>query len=198
MSISLFASLITILALTPLWTHQLYLTSFNRQKTMIALDNAAIVLGRQDRMTLNFVEKANETIKLIELIHHPIHFAVVSGIASPQVVAQDVSLEATLKEIHFTSRRVADVKWASSLSSAIAEVGRLGTEVIQHQRGLTSPLIKKRCAICNLDTFWLVDANRTDSFLRVKSGDWISAVWVRLLKSLNKNKADWNYQLSLR
>ncbi len=197
MSISVLAALVTILGLAPVWTHELFNNSFLRQKTTIALDNAAIILGRQDRTTLNFLVKANRTVSLMEVIHHPIHLAVVMGIATPNLIAQDVSLERAISEIHKGAKTIANVNWARASLMANSELRRFGISVVQKQRAERAPLIEKNCPVCHLGSHWEIDHAIKDTFLRVGNRSWIPAIWIKLVGESLVNGKKWNYKLSL-
>lgn len=197
MSISILYPLITVMVLAPLWSHQIFRDSFERQKMKIAIDNAAISIGRGDRQIFNFVENSNKAIKALEAIHHPIHLAVRSGMASPQLASQDLALEISLKELHLTTRKLAETKWMSSTLLAGSEVGRLGVYLNGIQRSKTCPLNGTRCPICNLEVYWKIDVLRTDSFLNVQIGEQTSALWTKIIKKLSGRGTEWNYYLSL-
>lgn len=47
MLFSIFITALIPLFLAPVWTHELFKSSFEKQKNIIALDNAAILLGRE-------------------------------------------------------------------------------------------------------------------------------------------------------
>lgn len=194
MSISLFVSLIIILVSAPLLTHQLFSGSFERQKNKIALDNAAILLGRRDRSTFNFIARSNRVADFLETIHHPIHLAARSGLGSTQLMAQDLSLESAIRELHFSSQQFAKANWTGSLISANAEMHRLGSWLAQQRRSLVAPLIGKRCPVCHLEAYWIVDSSQTDSYLRAQSGSLVTWLWIRM----SQTQSNWNYHLSLR
>lgn len=197
MSISILYPLITVMVLAPLWSHQIFRESFERQKMKIAIDNAAILIGRGDRQIFNFVENSNKAIKALEAIHHPIHLAVRSGMASPQLASQDLVLELSLKELHLTTRKLAETKWISSTMLVGSELGRLGGYLKGIQRSKTCPLNGRRCPICNLELYWKVDALRTNSFLNVQMGEQTSFLWTKIIRKLSSRGAEWNYYLSL-
>ena len=195
MSISILFLAILGLAIAPFWTHQMFNDSYLRQLTQIAMDNAAIKLAQQDRVTLNLIETSNNLMTLLEKIHHPIHLAIASGMGSAQLLVQDKALEASIKEIHSNTFFIANWKWSESFLTAVGEMTRLGVILSNKKRLSRPPIFSKRCSLCYRENFWAIDSSQTNSWLKGIKNSWSPAIWIKLRSYSDITRTQWNYHL---
>src|SRR5689334_1639388 len=98
MSLSLIAVLGVPLFLLPLSTHHIYEQVYDRERAAIAVDNGAILMGREFRSLLNRWRWVETQVKRWEVIHHPVHLcASIPSPIQPACEAKDRALELALE-----------------------------------------------------------------------------------------------------
>ncbi len=197
MSIPIFITLMVPLFLAPLWTHQIMNLSFLRQRTFLALDNAAILLGREDRLVFNFLLKSNRFIAGLEKIHHPIHAIVRAGGASPNLVAQDAALEIVINQSHKGAIVYSTGIWKIAELKILTELRRMGTSLLNLKRETKVPVVGVRCPICFLEARWEINSRNANTYLQVKKDSWMPGLWVKPTGTSLLRGPPWNYKLSL-
>lgn len=195
MSIPLFISLTISLVLAPLWSHQLLKGTFSKERKIIAMDNAAILLGRSERETFSFLRRVNEAISNLEAVHHIIHPLLVLGTVSPEIVAQDGKLESLIDELHKGSLKVAKFNWSMGKHQAEAELLRMGVPLFEIRREDNLPVREIVCPICHLNSFWEMAPNFNKSYLRINDASLSFGLWIDFQDSSLIKGRFRNYQL---
>ena len=154
MSFSIFVAVIIPFVLAPLWTHELFKGSFERQKAIIALDNAAILIGREDRDLFEFLKNTNSIVEGLEKIHHPIHLALRMGALDPKLKLQDIGLETLIRELHSEAEVVSKVRLSKSPLVAFSEFRRMQVAGQIIQRAKKVPVFEVKCSLCHLWVKW--------------------------------------------
>ena len=165
MSISFLIISLSALFAVPLWTHSLYEDIFRTEKTMIGMDNGAIILGRGDRATLNFIEKANKFISGLEKIHHPLHALLISGVATPNVVSQDQMIESLIRTTLESTLLTSQSMWLKTSLEVARYLADFTKNVAMEQRSSLVPVDKRSCSICFLTHRLEVDTSKSASDL---------------------------------
>jgi hypothetical protein len=169
MSFSIFVAVITPFVLAPLWTHELFKGSFERQKAIIALDNAAILIGREDRDLFNFLKNTNSIVEGIEKIHHPIHLALRMGALDPKLKLQDIGLETLIREMHSEAEVISNVRWSKSPMVAFSEFRRMQVAGQIIQRANKVPVVEVKCSLCHLFVKWVPNLQLLKTHIEVIS-----------------------------
>jgi hypothetical protein len=169
MSFSIFVAVITPFVLAPLWTHELFKGSFERQKAIIALDNAAILIGREDRDLFNFLKNTNSIVEGLEKIHHPIHLALRMGALDPKLKLQDIGLETLIREMHSEAEVISNVRWSKSPMVASSEFRRMQVAGQIIQRANKVPVVEVKCSLCHLFVKWAPNLQLLKTHLEVIS-----------------------------
>lgn len=167
---------------TSMWqTHRIFLKAFRWEKRQIAVDNAAIKLGRGDRAVFNEIRTLNKILRGFEISHHSAHACRKSPKCKPVDELFEQLIETTRK-IGFMS---ASFRWGESFASAQTEYEKTLSEyfknldsdfsnkrvamLVIHGRSSDVPLRGERCQICHRDVYWEIDASKTRPFYYLKS-----------------------------
>ena len=182
------------LMILPTMTHHLFEQVYEYEKTVIALDNGAIVLGRNDRSTFNYIEKTNLWLGRLEKIHHPVHAAVVAGWASAEVIATDQALELLMSKTLATALVSAQLLWRNSLETSIKEINKLSNLVRVGERNLLVPIKKKICSFCAMSNQLEIQASMAKTRFRVEGGMRAKGLVVELFNNLRDQEKKWDFR----
>jgi len=193
----LFLVLASVFAGAPLWAMQLWSIVWEEEQAQIAVDNAAIVLGRGDRALLNELVGVNRKLRALEVEHHVAHHcAQIPSPAKAGCEATDRALELTLRALRLAAYERAQLAWRESEFKAFAEAKRLKNRISIDERSIRPPLRSIRCAECQLDIFWELEEPKRRGFLLRTHGpspQFSRVVWEGTdLRSGKK----WNYRLA--
>ena len=161
MPISVLALTFLPLFLAPLLTHEMFTRLEARQRQRIALDNAAIALGRAEREIWQNLVREEVSLRRQEILHHSVHE---KAFSSPHAFALDQSLETALRAKYQLASWRARVAWAAALGKAHAELERLGVPA-RIDRDPQFPFVEQRCLRCGLAVAWR-PVGRLDVFVR--------------------------------
>lgn len=178
MSFSIFISVLIPFFLAPFWTHELFKDSFEGQKSIIALDNAAILIGKGDRDLFNFIKKTNSFVTGIEKIHHPVHLAIRMGAIEPKLKAQDLGLETLIREIHSNTAAISNIRWSKSSFTALSEFQRLGISGNILERATRVPIVGLECSVCHLFSKWEVNPTLLKTKIAVTNSKAAESLYV--------------------
>ena len=182
------------LMITPIMTHELFGHVYDFEKTIIGMDNGAIVLGRADRKTFNFLEKTNLLLESLERFHHPIHAVVLGGLASPSTVAQDKAIELFIERVVTGSMAIAQTMWKKSEFGFFNEVRRHTSLVELSQRSPTLPVRRKRCVFCGLIYAFEIKSRESQTVINSKEFPNIKPVIIDLFPKKSERNRKWEYQ----
>jgi hypothetical protein len=190
MLIPFLISLLPSLVMGPAWVFEIYQAEIQWQKTQIGLDNAAILLGRNDRDLMNDVFESEARLKnLHKILHKALSCSLVPATATPcQMASRKTQL--LIKALILKTKAVAQLKWVRGEANAR---GNLIRQKINFTLTRSSfwPGKLHTCPFCHLGTHWAEDIGKLKSELRsVRYPS--SAVKVAALKT---SKGDWSYRL---
>jgi hypothetical protein len=164
------------------------------EKSFIALDNGAIILGRRDRENFNLIEKINTFMANLEKLHHPVHALVVSGVATPALIAQDKLLESLILVNHKSSLVSAQVLWTKSLLESTRAIQKMDEAIESRVRRMTVPVVSKICPICYLSNRVDIVASEAVSYLQVKNKIRKVDILVEPFVRKNLGRKEWEYK----
>lgn len=189
MYLSLLAILAVPLFWSPLATHRLFAEVLAWQRTQIAVDNAAIRLGRLDREWTEFMERGRRRLEHLEKLHHPLHLCA----RVPQTMAacrsQDEAIERLLTATARWWEAEAARRWGVAPGRALEEGRRLGIPLRLAGRPPLPPVRRTPCPLCRLKVRWKwqrrpwrtsVGAGRDGSFTVILESSLESAGGYRL------------------
>jgi len=121
----------------------------------IAVDNAAIALGRADRALARRVERANALLSKWELSHHPAHVcARVPSEAQPECKAIDLAIETRMRVLVAAVSADLAASWRAHLARARVELGRGGFAGLVVGRPEAAPFTTRICPVCREIVRW--------------------------------------------
>lgn len=183
-------TLIIPLILSPLWVSHLYQLEFENQKRQIWLDNASIVLGRNDRELLN---KLESTKKKIESLHTTYHQAQACSLI-PKIATVCASLANQIKHLLLACVNsvlsVSQIKWRAGNSKALEILGKKGYQG-QLTRLEKIPLQRKKCGICFESVLIEMPRQPIMSVLKLKN----QLIPPDILLVEKNTEGRWNYRL---
>ena len=182
------------LMMAPIMTHELFGHVYDFEKTIIGMDNGAIILGRADRKTFNFLEKTNLLLSSLEKFHHPIHAVVVGGLASPSTVAQDKAIELMIERVVTGSLAMAQTMWKKSEFEFFSEVRRHTSLVEVSQRSPSLPVKKKRCVLCSQIYSFEIRRGDSQTVINSKGVPNIKPMIIDLFQKKSEGSKKWEYQ----
>jgi hypothetical protein len=182
------------LFLSPVWNLWALKRIEKRERIQIALDNAAIILGQEDRKILNAISKVNENIRGQEKLHHGAHLCARSPVANPECILADEAFEAEIAMLHQIIFSKASIGRAGALVRAQNEFNRLVESNFQTTRPTHLPVHAVRCSFCRLETQWEWDSDA--SVFEIGFSDSMGLVTgVELIGKTLLNAERWKYRL---
>ncbi len=181
-------------------SHSLFLSLEKKETGVIALDNAAIRLGRNGRAVWKALHRANKELEVLENLHHPAHLCARLPIPNASCAALDQKLEMILRSKVEFIRAQSQVNWKAGSEQASLEASQLKRQVGVH-RALSLPIQRVRCGTCGLDHAWEFSPEFRAHLSEDVSASIVGDLWrarvVYLGKSLRRTK-DWNYRIEVR
>jgi hypothetical protein len=151
----LYLNLLVTLLAAPLLTQSQFRLVWNAERRQIAVDNAAMVLGRHDREDLHSLEQATRLLAFYETVHHPIHLcARVPGPQAPGCRGQDRLWEARLELAYHLAYQKARIHWQLAGGKAREEAMRLDADPLMLGRPSELPVSERLCPLCHLRIGW--------------------------------------------
>lgn len=176
-------------------THSLFNTFYEIEKSIISMDNGAIVLGRNDRKLFDFLENTNTFLNGLEKVHHPLHAMVTAGGANPAIVAQDKAIELILHQTLQGAVFLANSIWSKGKLEAWSEIIKLAQNVLVESRSPVVPIVKNRCPICWLDNHITIKEKEAETRFRILGYPALKGVTVKLFQNQRINKSKWEYRI---
>jgi hypothetical protein len=158
-------------------THGRFQEIYRLERGLIALDNAAILLGRSAREVWKGLVRFNAWAEKAELAHHVAHVCARAPIAGSPCRAADQAWEAALASAHRLAGARAHLGWTQGRRDALIAARKLGVEVTA-DRAPTPPIRSKRCSVCGLLTRWDIVGPAPES------------VWARLHQREFRNRVE--------
>jgi len=185
-TISLAGPVLTQLMMRGLW---------QAERVQISVDNAAILLGREDRRILNYLKNTNTQIKGLEAIHDVVHLC--AKIPSQvQCQTQDEVLESQIDALKEEARGIASLGWKAGAAKARQHVAQVSVFDLQLDRPAEPPLVEKVCPRCRRPVFWEIARSKMDYNVHAKGPLSIpKRVRVRWVGHSLMTGPEWNYQL---
>ena len=186
MSFSVIGALVLLpVLLAPWYTHRLYDRLHELEKAQIAVDNAAITLGRRERQMFRLLETAEKELRRMELAHHPLH---VCGQKDGRCRTADLALEAKMVAAHRAATVAAQALWTEAALEARARLAALDV-VAQMPRPGRAPFRERRCLLCLLPVGWTLRPTET----RVTASGLVDA---RVVVRVRRREGSWDYRLA--
>jgi len=176
--------------LMPMAMHHAYLLAHDWQLTQIRVDNAAILLAKNDRDLLNFISESNRVLRVLEAIHHPVHrCARIPNPLKGSCAAKDQILEARIRR--YLEAVVSKVRVSWTANGLRVQKGLMGIRGTKVHRSIPAPIQMKRCSVCGLENHVAIQVQNCHTGLRVVDPRPLS------LKTelIREGNADWNYRL---
>src|SRR5688500_15327370 len=108
MQISLLILVSLPLLFSPLLTYRIYDKALSWERTQIAVDNAAIVIGKKDKELFNYLIASNRILHALEMAHHPLHFCARVPLTTAFCISEDLVLEAQITAMHHSVYLIAN------------------------------------------------------------------------------------------
>lgn len=179
----------TVLAMAPFLSREIYVEMYRLEKRTIAVDNAAILIGRTDRAMTAFLAKSNLAMRAADLFHDLLHVCAKNPKTAAICVDKDMAMERQLAFVHSRLYDVAKSMWVAGSARARIEMARLG--VVGHiDRARLPPIHSKHCPLCWLAITWEADGPMIS---RVSHGG--VGAQVRLEGKPLKGGNRWNYRV---
>lgn len=143
------------LFLSPIWSGRLIQVALKSERAQIAVDNAAILAGRRDRETLNFLARRNVQLRKLDAAHHAAHLCAYGPGANTACVAADRAAEAAIQALRMETIRNAEIQWFAASRAAQAEFHRVDDgRAFQSDRPLALRLDGVTCSVCGRKVTW--------------------------------------------
>lgn len=172
-----------------------YYVATQWEQRAVAIDNAAIVLGKADRLLFRKLQTLNAAVRAADLFHHPVHFS-----PWPWTKAGDPAIEAKLIALRQANYVAVSVLWTANKVAALTSPS-LNDETRGHVvkirgRNEKPPIHQSRCPVCGLAIYWEVDGEATRTFtLDVPSDFSVPGVRLRIVGDSVLSLSDWDYEL---
>jgi hypothetical protein len=174
----------------PMLSSAMYSEIEEYEKRTIALDNAAIRLGRRDRNLFRMVDSAATKIRALETTHHALHAC--ARVPSPSYFkcrAADLAIERTIAGLIDALRASVTAAWRFNSARTREELWRGDWRRPEITRETIAPVRFERCPVCGLAARVILEPKRMPTRIEGKHyGD--SRIGVRFIRETN-----WNYRL---
>ncbi|MBY0371542.1 hypothetical protein K2X33_12710 [bacterium] len=169
MSLCFFSLMAGPLLLSLGWMQLRFTELYNWERSLIALDNAAVVLGRAERSVLGDLAKANRELQHRDLAHHPWHACARVPATAAKCLPVDRTAEQALSAVWHRHWAQAVARWRQAEGEArLQTVGAPGK--VDWSRSALPPVRPRRCSQCGAWTGWeRVEAPPTQVVLRWES-----------------------------
>ncbi len=137
-----------ILLAAPLLTQRMGREAYLTESLQIGMDNSAIILGRADRRTLQFVQAQNKRIAVVELLHDTAHVCA-RATAVPNCVIQDALLETSIRSLFSITESVTRDLWMGAQKQANQKLKGIDSGFRISRRD-PFPFHQRRCPVCGL------------------------------------------------
>lgn len=188
-----------VLVAAPLWTSHLFRSVYSWERRQVAVDNAAIILGRSDRKSFTDLSRLNRTIEAMEVEHHLLHACARSNTpAAPECALADAQLERVMENLHRVGGEMARAQWRLGQVRASAETRQFGVTMDVPDRPAEIPIGERKCAACALSLYWERSESRRALHYAVRArGDDSPPVTtgVELTGRSLRDGRDWEYRL---
>lgn len=182
----------TPLLLAPAWTYRVFSEAERFERRQIAVDNAAIELGRGDRAALRTLEEGQRRIRVLERAHHLVHFCARVPETAPACAAEDRALEAGIRVYSLALRVRAQAAWVASLARARKALTGIGNRAGVLGRAVVLPLRPRRCSVCGGDAGWELAEPPPLRWRVLSPGEREAEVWAELSRD---SAGSWDYAL---
>ncbi len=167
-------------------SHARFQELYALESDWIALDNAAIELGRSARAVWNGLQKANAEIRRLETRHHLVHACARVPATAIQCRTADLAAEGELALRHARAGVAAATAWRVG-----AERARVQAPTALFSRLPLPPLQSVRCSVCGLPSEWEIGVPRLES-VQLLRGMALRVRWVG--RSL-RGGGQWDYAI---
>lgn len=160
------------LFISPVFILLIFQTVFQIEKNQIALDNAAIMMGRQDRDLFRIIENTNKLLKKIEKKHHYLHAcALISPDPRVRVICQtqDRAIELEMSLLIEKTRFQSQYLWFLSRSKGIAEANKLNVHIDSIKRETSAPIRFEECPFCHKKNHIFIYDIKNETVLLINS-----------------------------
>lgn len=189
MSISVLI-LLPVLLMGPVLARQVADRAMASQRAQIAVDNAAIVVGRQDRDNLNRLGRASAELHKLHLSYHSALACASTVILTSECGPTAGALRATILALHQFHSGLALAQWNASAVSGQLEVGKERSSLDSFRRA-AEPFPTHYCDECGLPAGWDLNPAKLETYLQAHYVSKID-VGVRPVKVAERS---WNYEL---
>jgi hypothetical protein len=197
MSLPVLIAALIPLFLSPFWTDHLFRRLHRREQVHIAVDNAGIRLGKNDRDLFNHLKASNKLMLAMDLVHDGLHAAARVPLAGATAVAEDLAMETTMAIMHQTAFAVAQAEWLAGSGKVLGALAQQETALLRLDRNLSVPIKGHRCKFCYQEVAWEVSQSEVSSTIEGMAESPRPVVKVSLAgKSLLRGEK-WDYRLSL-
>ncbi len=139
------------------------------QRTQIALDNAATVIGQMDKVLFNKIQFYNATTRLAEIGHHSVHWCKDIPYLSAYCKPADEGLEFSINTARYVRLTSSRIDWYRNLAAGLREMGKLDSIPISIERESSLPVHTEKCNYCGLETFIEIDDGKAPVKTLIKS-----------------------------
>ncbi len=189
---TLILALLPIL-LAPVWMVRITLEAKQLETRQVKLDNALILLGRQDRELFNYAVKINQFLKGLHQNHHRYHHCARIPASAAQCIPWDQFFENAIRMTSFQAERFMKMEWKRNGISLEVKTHQISPQ--SENRRSAFPFYVSSCPLCHFpEQFKLVpSANRWGSSSQIQSNPKVEGSISLIGRDLQH--ANWNYQL---
>lgn len=175
----------------PAWLSSLYRLEINWWENQISADNIAIQLGREDRQSLNLVEKNSAKMKSAHQSYHKALACSLIPATALKCLQLSKSLASMIRFLKWRTDTDLNSQWRSNRLKALKWMADSGKDFWLNR----TPILLIRwanCPLCQMPFQWRLDSNQLRSLLILKKDSRIRSASAVFLKSA----LNWGYRLA--
>lgn len=138
------------------------------QRSQIALDNAATVIGQDDRAIFNRLRDFNKIMDGLVIAHHTAHVCAMNPFSGWACASADRALEAFIPKFNKLSHKMANVAWLASSLHGLLEMAKLNTYPLNIERAKQVPIHAEIC-VYGFETYLEVDTDQAPVVTTIKA-----------------------------
>lgn len=163
-----------------------------RERTQVAVDNAAIVLGRAVEEMLHSMEETNSELRILDIEHHELHFCARNIFTALECFPMDKAMEVEISLLSSSANVELSLLWQKAASKANMEASLL-RNLIEVVRLPVPPIHLVKCLICGSPHHFSFDQKRAITWIHaISAGNSSEGVKIQWSKESGK----WLYRLS--
>lgn len=181
----LFINFLSLFLSAPLFSQRNFQGLYHWEETQIFLDNAGILLAREDTALFNAIVLLNKSLQQWDIVHHTYHYC-----PTPPCQMADKNLEVKLSLEIQMARRSFIPRWIYNRQKVEAYLREKKISFQLNGRPLRLPIFERRCIACGFVKEWALISHYWKYEWKYLQNQYIQASTL-----IDRKRNHWDYYL---